>query len=311
MATDRPSDHRLILSPYLPAILLLAGAVLLALFSGLWPAAGAVGLAGLSWFTTRRLYQRLSRAEQHQRMLDLQLLHSQKLAAIGELSAGIAHEINNPLAIIYQEADWTRRLLKKSALADSPELEEISESLGQINQQVNRCKEIIQNLLNFARKREPVIQAVEINRLIEDMAVLVEKTSKYRNIAMVRQYQPDIPLIMSDPPQLRQIILNLLNNATHAIDHDGTITITTCPAGPEDLEIAISDTGCGIPPENLEKIFDPFFTTKPEGKGTGLGLAICHRLVVNLGGQISVASQVNQGTTFTMKLPLTYAKGAR
>jgi two-component system NtrC family sensor kinase len=237
-------------------------------------------------------------------LLDERLLQSQKLASIGELSAGIAHEINNPLAIIRQEAEWMQLLLKKLEGRDLKELAELNGSVHQIVQQVDRCTEITRNLLDFARKRDPVIQAVEVNRIIEDMTMLVEKEARHNNITIVRKYDQELPHIYSDAPQLRQVILNFLTNATQAIGADGVVTITTCRRGPEAVDLIFSDTGCGIPEENLRKIFDPFFTTKPPGKGTGLGLSICHGIILRLGGQIAVASQVGQGTTFTITLPL-------
>ncbi|MFZ5447184.1 MAG: sensor histidine kinase [Thermodesulfobacteriota bacterium] len=237
-------------------------------------------------------------------LLDERLLQSQKLAAIGELSAGIAHEINNPLAIIRQEAEWMQLLLKKLADRDIAEIQELKDSLHQIVQQVDRCTEITRNLLDFARKRDPVIQAVDLNRIIEDMTMLVEKEARHNNITIIRQYDQDLPHIYSDAPQLRQVILNFLTNATQAIGQDGCITITTRRSGPDAVDLMVRDTGCGIPEENLGKIFDPFFTTKPPGKGTGLGLSICHGIILRLGGQITVDSQVGQGTTFTIILPL-------
>ncbi|MGO8761521.1 MAG: sensor histidine kinase [Desulfobaccales bacterium] len=234
-------------------------------------------------------------------LLDERLLQSQKLAAIGELSAGIAHEINNPLAIIRQEAEWMQLLLKK--LGGGTELEELKGSAHQIVEQVDRCTEITRNLLDFARKRDPVIQAVEVNRIIENMTMLVEKEAKHSNIAIVRHYDEALPVIYSDAPQLRQVILNFLTNATQAIGKDGVVTITTRLSNDDAVDMVISDTGCGIPEAMLSKIFDPFFTTKPPGQGTGLGLSICHGIIQRLGGRIRVASTVGQGTEFTITLP--------
>jgi two-component system NtrC family sensor kinase len=236
-------------------------------------------------------------------LLDERLIQSQKLAAIGQLSAGIAHEINNPLAIIRQEAEWMQLLLTKEEIAGPQEREELKGSLRQIVQQVDRCTEIVRNLLDFARKREPVIQAVDVNRTVEDMTMLVEKEARYHNITIVREYDQNLPAIYSDAPQLRQVFLNLLTNAAHAIGQDGTITITTSRQGNGSVHVMIRDTGCGIPPEDLEKIFDPFFTTKAEGKGTGLGLSICHGIIQRLGGEIGVQSTVGRGATFTIVLP--------
>jgi two-component system NtrC family sensor kinase len=237
-------------------------------------------------------------------LLDERLLQSQKLAAIGELSAGIAHEINNPLAIIRQEAEWMQLLLKTFEGGDPNKLEDLKGSVHQIVQQVDRCTEITRNLLDFARKRDPVIQAVEVNRIIEDMTMLMEKEARYNNIIILRHYDKNLPVIYSDAPQLRQVILNFLTNAAYAIGKNGSITITTRLKDRDFVEIVISDTGYGIPEENLPKIFDPFFTTKPPGQGTGLGLAICHGIIQRLRGRIGVESQVGQGTEFTITLPL-------
>jgi two-component system, NtrC family, sensor kinase len=229
-------------------------------------------------------------------------LQSQKLAAIGELSAGIAHEINNPLAIIRQEAEIMDYTLTRRG-GDAPDLKELQGSVRMIVQQVDRCTGIIRNLLNFARRREPVVQIVDLNRIIEDMTMLVEKEARNNQINIERHYDPELPLIFSDGPQLRQVILNLLTNASHAIGHDGTITIITRPGGTNTVEIEILDSGCGIPAKNLRKIFDPFFSTKPPGKGTGLGLSISHGLIRQLGGDIKVTSTVGLGTTFIITLP--------
>lgn len=247
--------------------------------------------------------------EKYKWYLDERLLQSQKLAAIGELSAGLAHEINNPLAIIRQEAEWLQLILKKAVL-DAKEMEELRGALHQIIQQVDRCKDITHRLLDFARKREPILQAVELNKIVEDMALLVEREAKHNNIQLLRAYDKNLPLIHSDGPQLRQVVLNLLNNAVHAIGKDGVVTITTRVAGDNNIDLIVSDTGCGIPPEDLTKIFDPFFTTKPAGQGTGLGLSICLGIIQRLGGGISVDSAVGQGTTFTINLPLEPEAGA-
>lgn len=234
--------------------------------------------------------------------MEERLLQSQKLAALGELSASIAHEINNPLAIIRQEAEIMGQILKQEA-TDPSELAELRDSVRMIVQQVERCAEIIRSLLDFARQREPVVQTVDLNRIVEDMARLVEKEARKNNIIIERRYDPQLPQIYSDAPELRQVVLNILSNASQAIGRDGTITVTTRPDGANAVEIVIHDTGCGIPAENLAKIFEPFFSTKPSDQGTGLGLAISHGLIQQLGGTISVTSIVGQGTTFTITLP--------
>jgi len=235
--------------------------------------------------------------------MEERLLQSQKLAALGELSASIAHEINNPLAIIRQEAEIMGLILKEEESLQPTDLGDLRESVRMILQQVERCAEIIRHLLDFARKREPVVQAVELNRIIEDMTRLVEKEARNNNIVIDRRYDPELPLIYSDAPELRQVVLNILSNAAQAIGKDGTITIITQPSGADAVEIVIQDTGCGIPAEDLEKIFEPFFSTKPPGQGTGLGLAISHGLIQQLGGEIRVSSTVGKGTAITISLP--------
>ena len=267
---------------------------------GLPYAAVSLLLAALSFVTVTQVLNQKARAEEQKAQSDEQLLQSQKLASIGELSAGIAHEINNPLAIIRQEAEWILHLHKKEIPTD---LEEIKTCLTEIVRQVDRAREITHNLLNFARRRQPVVQAVDLNRIIEDMALLVEKEAQHHHITIVQHLQPELPYITSDSPLLRQVVLNLLNNAIQAIGQDGTLTIITQMAENHQVMIQINDTGSGIPKEHLPQIFDPFFTTKPEGKGTGLGLSICHGIIEKLGGRISVASEVGQGSSFTIKLP--------
>ncbi len=288
---------------YLPAILLAAGGLLLLGLGSTAVAFGAFLLAGLSWHTTRRLLGRKAPADQRW-LLDERLLQTQKLAAIGELAAGVAHEINNPLAIIRQEAEWTGQVLKTAEFPESPQLAEIRDSLREIVHQVDRAREITAHLLNLARKREPVIQQVDLNRLIRGMAALMEKEAKAKNIRVIQRLQPDLPLIYSDGPLLRQVVLNLLNNARQAVGKDGSITIATALDGKDRVCITVADTGIGIPPEHLSRIFDPFFTTKPPGTGTGLGLAISQSIIHNLGGEITVASRVGKGTTFTVTLPV-------
>jgi two-component system NtrC family sensor kinase len=267
---------------------------------GLPYALAALLLAALSFYTVNRLLGQKAAAEFQKACSDEQVLQSQKLTSLGELSAGIAHEINNPLAIIRQEAEGLLNLCKK----ESPlEVSETKISVTEIIYQVDRTREIIHNLLNFARRNQPVIQGVQLNRLIEDMALLVEKTAPQGSFHLVKHLQPDLPLIKSDPPMLRQVILNLLNNAIQATGPDGTITVVTQAAANNHVMIQVNDTGCGIPKEHLSQIFDPFFTTKSRGKATGLGLSICHGIIERLGGKIFVTSEEGQGSSFIIDLP--------
>jgi len=297
--------------PYIASILIALCAVMLAFTGSLGPAIAAIFLAALAFMTTRKLLQKLAAADEQACFLDEKLVQSQKLASIGELSAGIGHEINNPLGIISQETEWMQHLLKQIGERDSKEVAELRDSLKEVLHQVDRCREITQNLLDFARRKEPVFQEVNVNKLIEDLSKLVEKEAILHQIEILREFQQDLPLVQTDAPSLRQVVLNLLTNATHAVQKDGKIRIATKRSQNGSVDIIVEDTGCGIPKDHLAKIFDPFFTTKPEGKGTGLGLSICHGIVDKLGGRISVRSEVGKGSTFVVTLPINQQKGMR
>lgn len=270
---------------------------------------GAFLVGLVAFLTTRLLVSKIERIDREKELLDAQLIQSHKLASIGELSAGIAHEINNPLAVIGEEAGWMQDLLKRETLKDIKGLEDFKDSLREITQQAGRCKEITHKLLSFARKMESVIKDVNINKLMDDIIDMREREASFSNIEFIRNYNPHLPYIHSDPSLLRQVMLNLINNAIDAIQKGGQIRIQTGIGEEDEVEIKISDTGMGIPADNLTKIFDPFFTTKPPGKGTGLGLSICHGIIEKLGGTISVTSQVGKGTTFVITLPLEKTKG--
>lgn len=262
-------------------------------------AAIVLGIAAVS---ARALMIRLSQTEEARLALTNQLIQSQKLAAIGELSAGIAHEINNPIAIIAQEGEWATHLIGEAEKQCSADFAEVKDSLREVRAQVDRCKNITHKLLDFARKREPVIQDVDVSRIIEDMARLVDKEAAYKNVTLVRSLPQDLPKLRTDAPLLRQVVLNLMTNALHAVSEGGRIE-ASARADNGFLEISIKDNGCGIAPENIEKIFNPFFTTKPPGQGTGLGLSMCHTLVTGMKGEICVDSKPGQGATFIVRLP--------
>jgi len=269
-----------------------AAGIMLALFAGAVCIGSALVLA-------RRVRQ--GQRELHD--LDLRLLQSQKLAAIGELSSGIAHEINNPLAIITQELDLVREIGGEGQEASAADLAEARDSLAEIGKQVDRCRQITHKLLNFARKMEPVLQEEALDRVIDDMALLAEREALVRGIAIVRDYASDMPPVRTDVPLLRQVILNLLTNALHATPQGGSITLAPRHADGKAV-IEVRDTGCGIAPENLARIFNPFFTTKEPGKGTGLGLSLSHGIVARLGGTLTAQSAPGKGATFTVALPL-------
>jgi two-component system NtrC family sensor kinase len=283
---------------------------------------GAVMIGVVAFSTTALLVRKIEKADQEKRLLDQQLIQSQKLASIGQLSAGVAHEINNPLAVIGEEAGWMMDLLKRKGSPPIPELDEFKDSLREIGVQTGRCREITHKLLSFARKMDFELRDVDVNRLIDDVLGMRAREAAVNDIAFVTEYAADLPAIHSDPSLLRQVMLNLVNNAMDAMPRGGVIRIETCRgadcdsgSGTEEADqgsvaILVRDNGVGIAAENVSRIFDPFFTTKEPGKGTGLGLSICHGIVQKLGGTIAVSSRAGQGTTFTLIFPIEQRKGA-
>lgn len=282
-----------------------AAVILLAFLSvgpahALWPLL-ALGAGAAAFFSTRLLLRRIAAARQEHCGLVDQLIQAQKMTALGELSTGIAHEINNPLSIIIQEAEWIEYLLQTKGICKS-EQQQLLASSGEICKQVDRCKEITHKMLEFARKGDVVLQSVDINLLIEDMAVLIEKEARLKGIRIHRRYDTRLPKLETDPPLLRQVVLNIMSNAVQAIGKNGEVTIRTGQADGR-AEIAISDNGPGIPEKYLDKIFNPFFTTKEPGKGTGLGLSLCMTILHRLGGTLSAANNAEGGAVFTIRMP--------
>ncbi len=225
-----------------------------------------------------------------------ELLHKEKLASMGQLAAGVAHEINNPLGTILLFAD----MLSNEAAENDPRRED----LKMIINETIRCRRIVADLLNFARQQEVLAQECDINDILEQVIDGVSHQPSFKSVEIASHFQSGLPLIQADQAQLMQVFVNLLNNAAEAMPGGGTITISTRRVDSQRIEIKVSDTGCGMPEENLAKLFTPFFTTKAVGKGTGLGLSIVYGIIKMHRGQITVNSQVGQGTTFTVTLPI-------
>ena len=190
-------------------------------------------------------------------------------------------------------------------IAQSKNFKEFEEAVRKIETHVERTKKVTHRLLGFARRMEPILEKVDVNKTLSDTVDFLENESKYRNINIQVDFQPDLPKIVSDSSQLQQIFLNIMNNAIDAIDRGGEIHIKTnfLPRNNQ-IMIEITDNGPGISKENINKIFDPFFTTKEVGKGTGLGLSIVYSIIEKLGGRIMAASEIGQGTTFTIYFPV-------
>lgn len=226
------------------------------------------------------------------------LVQSEKLASLGKMAAGIAHEINNPLTSILIN---THLLLEKLEKLDKKD--EFYENLSLIAEETSRCTQIVRGLLEFARESKPQKTQTDINDLIEKTVLLLENKASFQNIRIVKQLKPDLPLILVDRAKIQQVFWNFMINACEAMPHGGQLTITTdLSENKKAIEIRFIDTGVGIPPEHINKIFDPFFTTKPSG--TGLGLAICYGIIQQHNGAIEVKSEPGRGTVFTLYLPL-------
>ena len=230
-----------------------------------------------------------------------ELLQKEKLASMGQLAAGVAHELNNPLSTILLYSDVMYK--------DASEGDQRREDLKMIMDEAQRCKIIVADLLNFARQQEILAQDTDLPALVGEVLIKVNHRKRFDKIQIVREFSPDLPHIQADPAQLQQVFINLLNNAADAMESGGTITISAEPLDAKTVEIRVKDTGSGITPENLEKLFTPFFTTKPAGKGTGLGLSIVYGIIKMHYGQIHAQSQVGQGTTIVITLPVRLPDG--
>jgi two-component system NtrC family sensor kinase len=234
-----------------------------------------------------------------------EMMRGEKLASVGLLASGVAHELNNPLTGILTFSHLLRRKMPDGS-ADA-------EDMDLVIKETRRCAAIIKRLLDFARDKVPEKKFVDVNQVIEDTVRIVEQPAHLRNIDINLGLDRTLPAMWIDADQIKQVIMNMVVNAQHAVEQKGSITITTArttrarSGGGKPVpmvEIAIADTGCGIPEENLQRIFDPFFTSKAVGKGTGLGLSVSHGIVEAHGGAIEVSSTAGEGSTFRVLLPM-------
>ena len=273
---------------------------------------GCAAILFVAYTLPRSMVTLISTADRKNEVMNRQVVESGRLATIGELAAGIAHEINNPVAIMVEEAGWIKDLLEDENLAAAENIDEFHRALEQISAQGRRCKEITHKLLSFARKSDAQVHDVEVNPAIQEIVGLTAQMARYNNVSIRTDLGTDIPLVRFSLSELQQVILNLINNAVDATQQDaaqkggGIIQVTTRiqQSLPPRLLISVEDNGPGIPKDNLERIFDPFFTTKPVGQGTGLGLSICYGIIQKMGGQIQASSQMGIGSIFRIFLPL-------
>jgi signal transduction histidine kinase len=229
------------------------------------------------------------------RTMSQQLWQAAKLATMGELTASIAHELNNPLATV--------SLRVESLLAQAPAETPERRALEVIEQEVERMGALVDNLLHFSRRSPQQISTLDVRAEIDKTLELIQHLLRNRRITVMREFAADTPLIQADRQRLRQLFLNLFTNASDAMPQGGTLTIRVTGAA-QQVTIDIIDTGVGVAPENLSKIMDPFFTTKPEGSGTGLGLAICRRIMQEHNGTLDLTSDgPGKGATVRLALP--------
>ena len=262
----------------------------------------------VSILLSRQMAARVALADEQKALMDEKVIETGRLASIGEMAAGVAHEINNPVAIMVEEAGWIEDLLEEDPLTEES-LAEIRRASMQIRTQGGRCKDITYKLLSFARKTDSHVQSLNINTVVEDVIDLLKQKSRFADIMIKAELDRSLPKVSAPPSELQQVVLNLVNNSIDAIGQGGgTVTVRTRREAQVVL-LEVSDTGQGIPEAYLNRIFDPFFTTKPVGQGTGLGLSICHGIISKLGGDISVFSEVGQGSTFIMSLPASADSG--
>lgn len=246
----------------------------------------------------RQRVTELERRETERKQMEAQLIMADRLASLGELVSGVAHELNNPLTSVIGFSDL---LLERENLP-----EDIKEDLKLINREAQRTAKIVRNLLTFARQHPQEKQTTDMNKLIQAMLELRAYEQKVNNIQVITNFAPDLPQITANSFQLQQVFFNIIINAEYFMieaHKKGTLTITTERTG-DFVCASFADDGPGIPKANLNRIFDPFFTTKEVGKGTGLGLSICHGIVTEHGGKIYAESEPGKGVTFFVALPV-------
>lgn len=252
----------------------------------------------------KKIVQTIRQADTTRAQLSDNLLHASKLATVGELASGIAHEINNPLAIINEEVGLIQDMMDPKFKLDVA-LEDLTPHLDSIQEAVFRCRDITRKLLAFVRRSEITVQPYNIHELIDEVVNgFYGREMAVSNIKIIRSYCREEVMILADKTQLEQVFLNLINNAIDAMDGQGKLTITTTLLWEDRVRIDIEDTGKGMTPEQLQKIFTPFYTTKQAGRGTGLGLSISYAIVKSLAGEISVTSTQGMGSTFSVSLPV-------
>ena len=275
-------------------------------------AAVGLGIIAAAFYLTNYIVRRMEAIDTEKEQLGQQLVRASRLAELGEMAAGFAHEINNPLQIMTSEQALVDTIfsdmIQKGDLKESQDLADLKDSMAQIRLQIERCAKITQAILKFGRQSEPVSKDIDLVAFIPEVTAMIVKKASVNGIAVKEEISEQTPVVRGDPSMLQQVLLNLYNNAMDAIlerhgTEGGELVIASGPDANGKVLISVSDNGMGISPENLKKVFSPFFTTKPVGKGTGLGLSVCYGIIDSMGGTMEVASERGMGTTFTIRLP--------
>ncbi len=257
-----------------------------------------IGMAFLVFYGLISLNKEVSKANKELRAAQEQLIQSEKLAALGRLSADIAHEINNPLGGIKN----CLYLLSDSVSEHKKEYLDIAE------QEVNRIASIVRRLLDLYRPKKEIMRPTNVNVPLDEILAVIKNQIANRNVKIIKHYDPKLPDAMASPEHLKQVFLNIILNALESMPEGGELAIKTYSqiehTGEPEIKLKFTDTGCGIPEERMNKIFDPFFTTKKGGKGTGLGLSVSYGVIQRHNGRIEVKSEVGKGTTFIISLPV-------
>lgn len=273
---------------------------------------GCAAIVAVAIHMTDRIVGRMDKLDTEKKNLSQQLIGTSRLAELGEMAAGFAHEINNPLQIMKNEQSLIDTLLSElkeaGQLQNTETYSELMDSVNQINLQISRCSKITQAILKFGRQGEPEEHDLDLRGFISEVTKMIQQRASVHGIALQQNIDGAKMIVRGDPAQLQQVLLNFYNNAIDAIIarhgvSGGKLTIAAQPTDHNFVEIRVTDNGSGISADNLEKVFMPFFTTKPVGEGTGLGLSVCYGIVESMGGSMEVNSREGLGSTFTVKLP--------
>ena len=253
-------------------------------------------------FEIIRLEDEKQKELEYREKLEKKMIHTERLASLGTMSTGIAHEINNPLAIINEAAGFMKQLVSTPEMSRFTQKDGLLLGIEKIENSIKRASKITHQLLGHVKKQDSQFSQVNLKTSLYETFGLLKREIKDKQININWEIDKEKNIVWSDPYQLRQVFMNLLSNAVHAVSENGSITLSTSETN-KDIILEIKDNGIGIPKENLGKIFDPFFTTKSFDEGTGLGLFVVHKIICGLKGEINVTSKVGEGTCFQIKLP--------